>query len=105
MKKENMRLSVYDVRNYTYLNVTCSYMPVFTNNKVGTSSSQVNGEAAVPCLFCHQETLSKQQTDLSAVFTNGARKCVKSQCEFMFSLNLDAFIAHHTPSLKSCNGT
>jgi len=75
------------------------------NIKVGTSSSQVNGEATVPCLFCHQETLSKQQTDMSAVFTNGARMCVISQCEFMISLNLDAFIAHHTPSLKSCNGT
>jgi hypothetical protein len=100
-----MCLSVYDGRNYTSLNVTCSYMPVFMNTEVRTSSSQVNGEAAVPCLFCHQETLSKQQIDLSAVFTIGARMCVICQCEFMVSVNLDAFIAHRTPSLKSCNGT
>ena len=72
---------------------------------MGTSSSQVNGEAAVPCLFSHQETLSKQQIDLSAVFTNGARLCVICQCEFMVSVNVGAFIEHHTPILKSCNGT
>jgi hypothetical protein len=71
-----MCLSVYDGENYTSLNVTYSYIPILTNNKLGTSSSQVNGEAAVPCLFCHQETLSKQQINLSAVFTNGARMCV-----------------------------
>jgi len=100
-----MCLSVYDGRNYTSLKVTCSYMPVFTNTKVGTSSSQVNGKAAVPCSFCHQETLSKQQIDLSAVFTNGARLYVTCQCEFIVSANLDAFIEHHTPILKSYNGT
>jgi hypothetical protein len=100
-----MCLSVYDDRNYTSLNVTCSYMQVFTNTKVMTSSSQVNREAADHCLFCHQETLSKQQIDLSAVFINGARKCIICQCEFMVSVNLDAFIAHHTPCLKSCNDT
>ena len=92
------------VKIYTSLNVTCFYM-LFTNTNVGTGSSQVNGEATVPCLCCHQDTPSKQHIDLSTVFKYGARVCVICQCEFMVSVNLDAFIANHTPSLKSCNDT
>jgi hypothetical protein len=90
------------VRNYTSLNVTCLHMPVFTNTKVRPEWNQVNGEATVLNLSCHQETLFKQTV-------GGVQNWCQNVCnvsEWIYGLsNLDAFIPQQTPSLKPCNWT